>query len=103
MIKVLSLVFLLCIICCPDFAQTREAVDSLQHQLAIAKDDTSRVYAEIALCTLYRLGNTDTSIMYGQQALELARRIDFLPGQVLALSFSHSSPPNQQDREQGWV
>ena len=42
--------------CSIGFAQTKEAVDSLQHQLAIAKDDTSRINAQIALCLLYHFG-----------------------------------------------
>jgi signal transduction histidine kinase len=87
MIKVLVFVFLLCLTCSDGFAQTKEAVDSLQHQLAIAKDDTSRINAQIALCLLYRLGNTDSSLAYGRQALESSRRINYLPGQIGALGF----------------
>jgi signal transduction histidine kinase len=69
------------------FAQTRQAVDSLHRQLASAKDDTSRINAQIALCLLYRLGNTDSSLMYGKQALESAERINYIPGQISALGF----------------
>jgi len=69
------------------FAQTRQAVDSLHRQLASAKDDTSRINAQIALCLLYRLGNTDSSLMYGEQALESAERIKYISGQISALGF----------------
>jgi signal transduction histidine kinase len=69
------------------FTQTRQAVDSLQHQLANAKDDTSRINAQIALCLLYRLGNTDSSLMYGEHALETAEKIKYIPGQISALGF----------------
>ena len=69
------------------FTQRREAVDSLQRQLANAKDDTSRINAQIALCLLYRLGNTDSSLMYGQLALESAEKINYIPGQVSVLGF----------------
>ena len=69
------------------FAQTKEAIDSLHHQLAIAKDDTSRVKAQVCLCLAYRLGNTDSSLFYGQQALTAARQINYPAGEILALSF----------------
>ena len=69
------------------FSQTRDAIDSLRHQLAGAKDDTSRISAQIALCLLYRLGNTDSSLMYGQQALESAEKIKYIPGQISVLGF----------------
>ncbi|MGH2565068.1 MAG: tetratricopeptide repeat protein, partial [Ginsengibacter sp.] len=69
------------------FSQTREAIDSLQHQLAIAKDDTSRINAQTDLCLLYRLGNTDSSLLYGQQALKSAQKIKYLKGEISALSF----------------
>src|SRR6478735_7923940 len=69
------------------FTQTSEAINSLHHQLAVAKDDTSRINAQIALCLLYRLGNTDSSLIYGEQALQAAQQINYLPGQIEALSF----------------
>jgi two-component system, NtrC family, sensor kinase len=87
MIKTFIFTFLFAFICSIGFTQTREAIDSLQHQLAIAKDDTSRINAKIDLCLLYRLGNTDSSLIYGQQALRAADRINYLPGQIQALSF----------------
>ena len=68
-------------------AQTKEAIDSLHHQLAIAKDDTSRVKEMVWLCLAYRLGNTDSSLFYGQQALTAARQINYPAGEILALSF----------------
>jgi two-component system, NtrC family, sensor kinase len=69
------------------FSQTREAIDNLHHQLAIAKNDTSRIQAQILLCLLYRLGNTDSSILYGQQALKSAQQINYPRGEMLALGF----------------
>jgi two-component system NtrC family sensor kinase len=69
------------------YTQTRQVVDSLKQQLADAKDDTSRINAQIALCLLYRLGNTDSSLMYGQQALESASKIKYFRGQVTVLGF----------------
>ena len=87
MIRTFTLTILLAFVCSIGFTQAKEAVDSLQHQLAIAKDDTIRINAQIALCLLYRLGNTDSSIIYGEQALQSAQQIHYLPGQILALSF----------------
>src|SRR5215471_1114811 len=69
------------------FAQTKDAIDSLQYQLDNAKDDTSRINAEIALCRLYRLGNTDSSLMYGEQALKSAEEIKYMRGQISVLGF----------------
>ena len=69
------------------FAQTSEAINKLHHQLTIAKGDTSRINAQIALCLLHRLGNTDSALIYGQQALESANRINYLQGEIGALSF----------------
>jgi signal transduction histidine kinase len=69
------------------FAQTRAAIDDLHHQLAIAKDDTSRIWAQAYLCLSYRLGNTDSSIFYGLQALNSAQRINYPVGEILALGF----------------
>src|SRR6266700_3685005 len=69
------------------FTQTRQVIDSLQHQLIIAKDDTSRVKALINLCYTYRLGNTDSSLFYGQQALKLAQQIKYHAGELRALQY----------------
>jgi tetratricopeptide (TPR) repeat protein len=80
-IFLLSFVFNVC------FAQTRQAVDSLHRQLAETQDDTSRIKTQIQLCLLHRLGNTDSSVFYGQLALESAKRIHYLPGRIQALSF----------------
>ena len=69
------------------FSQTTEAVNSLHHQLATAKHDTSRIKVQAFLCLLHRLGNNDSSIWYGQQALKRSREINFQAGEILALSF----------------
>src|SRR5580693_3899639 len=68
------------------FTQTRGTTDALKHQLSIAKDDTSRVKAQSGLCFAYRLGNTDSSLLYGQRALILSQKINYPAGEILALS-----------------
>ncbi len=87
MIKILIFAILLLFVKGIGFTQTREAIENLHHQLAIAKDDTSRIKAQAFLCLLYRLGNTDSSILYGQQALKSAQQINYPTGEILALSF----------------
>ncbi|MCB9271230.1 MAG: hypothetical protein H6561_16975 [Lewinellaceae bacterium] len=84
--KFITIVFL-SLIGCVGFTQTREAIDSLHQQMAIAKDDTSRIKAQAFLCLLYRLGNTDSSIYYGQQALKSAQQINYPEGEILALGY----------------
>ena len=69
------------------FTQSKQEITDLQHQLAIAKDDTSRIKAQINLCNIYRLGNSDSSLLYGQQALKLSEQINDQKGEILALSF----------------
>ena len=85
--RTLAIIFLLFFATNFGSAQTKEAIDQLHRQLAAAKDDTSRINTEVALCLLHRLGNTDSALFYGQRALESANRIHYLPGQIQALSF----------------
>ncbi|WP_461088342.1 tetratricopeptide repeat-containing sensor histidine kinase [Spirosoma gilvum] len=66
------------------FAQNKVA-DSLVHQLAVAKQDTSRVLILGKLCELYRWNKPNIAMNYGQQALTLARQIHFTRGEVIAL------------------
>ncbi|MEO7264388.1 MAG: ATP-binding protein [Ferruginibacter sp.] len=68
------------------FTQSREEITDLQHRLAIAKDDTSRINAQIGMCYMYRLGNSDSSLLYGQRALKLSEQINYPKGEILALS-----------------
>jgi two-component system NtrC family sensor kinase len=69
------------------FTQNQQLIESLHHQLATAKDDGGRIDAQINLCSNYRLGNTDSSVYYGQVALRSAEEINYYEGEILALSF----------------
>ena len=69
------------------FSQTKDAIEDLQHQLTIAREDTNRIKAQIDLCYIYRLGNTDSSLFYGQEALNLSEKINYPKGEILAYSF----------------
>jgi len=85
--RTLIYIFLLSLGFNPCFGQTRQAIDSLHRRLSEARDDTSRINIEIQLCLLHRLGNTDSSVLYGLRALESAKVIHYLHGQIQALSF----------------
>ena len=87
MIKAITFIFFLTFFWRIGFTQTSHVIDSLQRRLAIAKDDTSKVKAQISLCYAYRLGNTDSSLLYGQRALKSAQQINYPAGEILALSF----------------
>ncbi|ULQ50917.1 tetratricopeptide repeat-containing sensor histidine kinase [Flavihumibacter fluvii] len=68
-------------------SQPRHTMDSLHQQLAMAKEDTSRVKALILLCYNYRLGFSDSSLYYGQQALELSQKIKYPAGELRSLQY----------------
>src|SRR5665213_1148279 len=87
MIKTFILTFLFAFACNISFSQTKEVIDSLHNQLAAAKDDTSRIQLQIQLCYSYRLGNADSSVFYGEQALKSAKKINYSKGEILSLGF----------------
>jgi len=60
-------------------------IDSLQHELLMATTDTSRVLIMANLTEGYRGSKPDSAIFYAQQALQLAKKIQFPRGEVLAL------------------
>ena len=60
--KNLLLVFLLLFACQFGFGQSLKTIDSLKHELAIAKNDTSRVLMIGELCGQYRVSKPDSSI-----------------------------------------
>ena len=65
MIKTITSTILVFLSCVTGFTQHQKLIDSLHHRLATAKDDRSRIHAQIDLCSNYRLGNTDSSVYYG--------------------------------------
>ena len=60
--------------------------DSLKHQLALAKDDTSRALVMAELCYFFRYSSTDSSLYYGEKALALSQEIKFWKGEANALN-----------------
>ena len=62
-------------------------IDGLKHELAIVKQDTSRVLIIAELCYSYRNIIPDTSLLFGQKALTLARKIQFSKGEARVLNY----------------
>jgi signal transduction histidine kinase len=87
MVKTLTFTILFLLIWVIGFTQAKKAIDDLHHQLTIAKDDTSRIQIQAYLCLLHRLGNTDSSLLYGQQALKSAQQVNYPKGEMLAMGF----------------
>ena len=83
------------------FAQSRQVVDTLNHELAIAKDDTARVWALINLGSEYRLFDLDSSALYEQQAYTLAHSIHYPTGEIWALGFESSANNNHGNYSKG--
>lgn len=69
----------------------REKVDSLRHQLPIAASSKAKVDILNAIALTYQRGNgrhdykPDSCVYYGQQALELSKRINYREGYWVAL------------------
>jgi len=84
--KSITIMILLIGIANNGLAQRQQITDSLKHELAIAKQDTSRVLIMARLCALYRWSNTDSALFYGDRALTLAQQIKFPAGELYALA-----------------
>ena len=88
--KTLSLTLFLVLICSFGFTQTaqsRKILDSLKHQLSVAKRDTNRVLIMVSLAERFREPKPDSSVVFGYQAIKLARQIHFPKGEIRALAF----------------
>ena len=70
-------------ICNIGFAQSKYT-DSLNIELAKARDDTSRVLILTEIAYFHRYQNLDTAMVYARQAISLAQKIKFLRGQSIA-------------------
>jgi two-component system NtrC family sensor kinase len=76
-----SLLFL-CIIT-PSSAQ--HYLDSLQKELSLAKEDTSKVYTLDAIAQYYEFLSSDSNAYYAKQIMNLSEKLDFNYGKVLAM------------------
>ncbi len=66
------------------FNDFRQA-DSLRNELAASKEDKSSVLIMARLCKVYSNHNIDSAIKYGTHGLELAKRIEYIIGEVKCL------------------
>ncbi|MBK8425665.1 MAG: tetratricopeptide repeat protein [Lewinellaceae bacterium] len=81
--KKTAFTFLLSLAWSLGFAQDGElSIDSLKHQLGVAKDDTNRILKMAEICHLYGYTNYDSAMVYGQRALELSDRNNFPRGKA---------------------
>jgi two-component system NtrC family sensor kinase len=80
--KIIFILFLLILQFKHATAQTTYK-DSLQQQLSIATDDTSRVLIWEQLSKYYSLVQPDSGIYYGQKVVELSQRIKYRYGEAL--------------------
>ncbi len=85
MIKAIIFTFILVNFYTAGLAQNKQ-IDSLLQQLSVVKYDSSRVWVLAELCSNYRYSNTDSSIFYGEMALNLAKQIKFLRGEANTLN-----------------
>jgi signal transduction histidine kinase len=74
-------------------------LDSINRVLQTAKEDTNKVYTLISLAQYYVDSHADTGVIYSQQALDLAEKVNFKEGTLLAegllsisLNFSGNYP-----------
>ena len=65
-------------------AQTKSSLDSLNQQLAIAKQDTTKALILHDICQYYYNTNIDSAESYAEQALLLAEKESFIYGQALS-------------------
>ncbi len=62
-----------------------QQVDSLKRALSIEKKDTARVTLMARISEAYRSSKPGTAVIYAQEGLKLARRINFPKGEAAAL------------------
>ena len=65
--------------------------DSLKQELATAKEDTNKVWLLVALSSRYQWSYPDSGILYAQQALQLAQKLNFTRGEIGAYGTFHEA------------
>jgi len=69
-------------------AAQQNYADSIKQELAAAKEDTNKVWLLIKLGTGYRWSYPDSAILYTQEALKLAQKLNFVDGERSAYEAS---------------
>src|SRR5258706_7080524 len=65
-------------------AQQKSEGDSIKQELAAAKEDTNKVWLLITLGSVYVWSSPDSGILYTQEALQLAQKLNFVRGEIRA-------------------
>ena len=65
-----------------------QSADSLNQLLKISNADTNRVNLLLKIAQTYFFSKPDTCLFYSEEALELARKLHFISGEVTALNVS---------------
>lgn len=76
---------LVCLICCTAAIGQPRKIDSLSAALRLEKTDTGRVTLLWNLCEAYEVYKPDSALLFGQEALLLARKIKYTEGESRAL------------------
>ena len=65
-------------------AAQQNYADSIKQELAAAKEDTNKVWLLITLGSVYVWSYPDSGILYTQEALKLAQKLNFVNGEISA-------------------
>ncbi len=90
LIMKIPILLVLSLLCFTKTISQNNIVDSLQHQLAIAKDDTAKVGLLIKLGMAYQHIKPDTALQYGLKAMQLSQQLHFKKGETEAALFNQS-------------
>ncbi len=71
--------------------QQERSADSLRRELVSAKEDTNKVLLLINLGAIYQWSYPDSGILYAQEALRLAQKLNFLAGEIYANSVAYEA------------
>ena len=88
MIKIITLITIFLAFQILGFAQNSSKLDSLKHELSIAKNDSSRAHFMNSLSNYYRANRPDSAVFYANKALILARHINDPELEVQSLAIS---------------
>ena len=80
--KKLPLLILLLLLMAKSTPGQNRKVDSLKRQLAIAKDDTTRILVISEICAVYQTNDFDSLQVYCKKGLALAQQVEFPKGEV---------------------
>jgi len=77
-------------------AQSTKHIDSLQHRLAAAKEDTARIQLMLALASAYKPDVVTKQFYYANEALNLSDKLNWDKGRMIAEEFIGDSYNNIQ-------